>query len=200
MRSHLIPAALVAAVLTLGIGSTTWSPTTALTGHPASAEGAVPRSTIEARYGTLGPEVAVRPNDRTMGTAGSGCLPRNNRRLPDGIWMVDVTAFRAVTLTVDLVCYSTDESGHDVHHDFHIANDNPLLRTMPLHDEAKFFLLTTPPIISVVEPEPTETRVFDDPAEAATFAFESGDATPLAWLLVRHGKIVEVYSPALTSA
>jgi hypothetical protein len=156
-------------------------------------------STIETRYGALGPNVAVAPNEATTGTAGSGCEPGDDLRLPDGVWMVNVTAFTTTALTVDVVCYSTNDSSDDVSMDFEITNDSTQTRTVALAGDASFYLQTIPPVRSVVDPE-TEIRAFGDPAGAAAFADESGDPTPLAWVLVEDGRIIEVYSPPLSSA
>ena len=43
-------------------------------------------------------------------------------------------------------------------------------------------------------------RSLDGPAEAAAFAEQSGDATPMACVLVEGGLVTEVYSPPLESA
>ncbi len=40
------------------------------------------------------------PNDGVYGTAGSGCRPGTSGTLPDGVWLVAVTAFGPTGLDV----------------------------------------------------------------------------------------------------
>jgi hypothetical protein len=158
-------------------------------------------SAIVARWGEKGPTMPVAPNDGTAGTAGSGCSPGPGR-LPDGVWMAEVNRFATSEIDIDLVCFKTsrsaEASGNPIEHDDEMTNDNAVVRTLPLAPEATFHLQTAPPFR--VAGTPTETRAFTDPAAAARFAVESGDATPLAWVLVEGGRVVEVFSPPLDSA
>jgi hypothetical protein len=162
-------------------------------------------SAVHERWGRLGPELAVVPNDDTDGTAGSGCRPGDDRALPDGVWMVEVTGFGADELDVALQCFRTVDSdlaanpvGGGLFEDWEYEAADGAVRRVPLAPGAPFFLQTVPSP-SIVG-EPTETWRVDDPATAAHFARISGDATPLAWVLVEGGRVVEVYAPPLQSA
>jgi hypothetical protein len=156
-------------------------------------------STVVDRYGELGPLEAVAPSDGSDGNAGSGCRPDSTDRLPDGIWMTYVTTFSADTIAVDLLCYETNQSSvdGDVFEDWETKNESTQSRTVPLADGARIFLQTDP---NFRPGETTETRPFDDPVAAGTFAAQSGDPTPMAWVLVEGGLVTEVYSPPLGSA
>lgn len=95
---------------------------------------------------------------------------------------------------------SAQAAGRDAaFEDFRIANDSATRRTLPLTPDAAWFLQTEPPVATIDE-EPSETRAFGDSASARAFAEQSGDPTPLGWLLVEGGQVVEFYSPPLTSA
>lgn len=159
-----------------------------------------PVSAVMTRYGELGPDTAVPPNDRTSGTAGSGCTPGDGDRLPDGVWMGEVSDLGADEIAIDLVCFTTVSSsnGEELFEDFVITNESSKIRRMPVAPDVRFFLQTAPPVSSVTQP--TETRPFTDAAEAARFALRSGDASPLAWVLIEGGRVTEIYSPPLQSA
>jgi hypothetical protein len=201
------PYALLAApLLALAIGCTGYTPPNVPGpggGSPSPTtstpdNGGATRSKVLDRYGDEGPQEAVAPNDGSDGTAGSGCRPGSRDRLPDGVWMTYVTAFSADTVAVDLLCFETVESSGEAIEDWGFTNDSTRSRTVPLADDALFFLQTVPP--PHFPGEATELRVFEDPLAAGAFTAKAGDATPMAWVLVEGGQVVEVYSPPLSAA
>lgn len=83
------------------------------------------------------------PEPRSDGAAGSGCTPGSDT-LPDGTWFGYITAIHQETIEFDLACWYTGDIAHEKAAEaggeapgrYWIANNNDLIRTIKIADNA----------------------------------------------------------------
>lgn len=153
-------------------------------------------SIIADRWGPWGPDQPL-GND---GATGSGCSPGTPETLPDGVWFGFVADLTATTADFDLACLylgeeayarGADPEGADIW----LENVSPALRTLPVANDARFFLHANP--VHVVEPV---DRVGFGTGEVSAF-WAHVDQRPTGelwsefvgvWVLVEDGELVEI--------
>ena len=124
--------------------------------------------------------------------AGSGCNPGADT-LPDGMWFGTVTEMRPDAVVFDLACWFTGdhataaatEDGKESPppNDFHIRNDNPALRTVPVGAAATVERLEDLGGVAAVAstyPEWTALRSGTDPRPPAWLTVSGGEVTTIA--------------------
>ena len=132
---------------------------------------------------------------------GSGCAPGEGP-LPDGVWFGLIPRKDVGSVDFDLACfYFGDvayeigrERDEEVNNDYIIVNDNPLLRTVPLHPSA--IAWTIPYELTTLEPVAAD-GAWPPPDEDVGFGLCPGPFC-IAWLYVNDGvvtEIVEQYVP-----
>jgi hypothetical protein len=153
---------------------------------------AVSASLIAANSGPWGPE---RPfGDQPAN--GSGCTPGTDT-LPDGTWFGFVDGVNGDRMVVDLACMYTGVRAEQVDGyvdatPYHVVNDNPALRSVPLAPGATFFLHDDASRI-----DPAARRGWDVEEMWRHLADRPGgqggwrDGTAAVWILVEGGRLVE---------
>jgi hypothetical protein len=160
--------------------------------QPELRQVAVAESAIVARSGPWGP-------DRPFGNQeanGSGCTPGTDT-LPDGTWFGFVDRLDGDRMIFDLACLFTGDRADQVDgyvdgSPYHVVNDNPALRSVPLAPDATFFLHDDASGI-----DPAARRGWDAEEMWRHLADRPGgqgrwrDGTAGVWILIEGGRLVE---------
>lgn len=160
--------------------------------EPEDRQVAVAASRIAASSGAWGP-------DRPFGNQradGSGCTP-GTETLPDGTWFGIVDSVDEDRMVFDLAClYSGDRAeqvdGFVDGTPYHVVNDNPALRSVPLAPDATFFLHDDASRIDRAarrgwDVEEMWRHLADRPGGQGGWR----DGTAAVWILVENGRLVE---------
>jgi hypothetical protein len=148
----------------------------------ADSEAVAAVSAVAAMYGSFGPSFALGSHHAD----GSGCTP-GTEGLPDGIWYGRVVAKHEQVVVFDLMCrysnnaYQAIHTPHDVAFDMSTTNTSTFLRSVPIGEDAHWFVPVDGGLTRLAIP-------------AATDATTLLDAARPGWLLIENAMMVEFFA------
>lgn len=206
MRPLLLILALLAAACGGGSGDTTTSeaaaPTTTAeaTTTTSDATTTTEAATTTTAESTTSTEATTTTVDTNSLASGSGCTPGTSDDLPDGTWFGYAVAATDTTVDFDLACWfsgdaaviAAAEDGDESPppNDYHVRNENPALRTLPVAAFVEVAALENPGDPSTVEMVPW----VDWAAERAgpIFEIDGVDYYQDIWITIVAGEVVTV--------